>query len=82
MIKTGTTFSDLKEKYGDFEDWISKGLGRPGHEIKVVNAELDPLPEPDQIQGAIISGSHAYVTDNLDWCLRLEKWTKRIKSFR
>lgn len=78
IVKTGETFPDLIDKYGDFEDWISKGLGQPEHEIKVVNAELDPLPEPNQIRGAIISGSHVYVTDNLYWCLRLEEWTKKI----
>lgn len=78
IIKTGKTFPDLIEKTGDFEDWISGGLGLPEHEIKVVDAEFDLLPEADQIRGAIISGSHAYVTENLDWCLRLENWTKRI----
>ncbi len=76
IVKTGKTFPDLIDKYGDFEDWISKGLGQL--EIKVANAESDPLPEPDQIRGAIISGSHAYVTDRLHWCLRLEDWTKKI----
>ena len=66
IIKTGKTFPDLIDKHGDFEDWISRGLGRSNREIKVVNAETDPLPEPTQIRGAIISGSHAYVTDNLE----------------
>nr|WP_321493111.1 glutamine amidotransferase [uncultured Desulfobacter sp.] len=78
IIKTGKTFPDLIDKNGDFEDWISRGIGLPNSEIKIVNAESDILPEPDQIRGAIISGSHAYVTDNLDWCLRLEHWTKMI----
>lgn len=78
IVKTGKTFPDLIDKYGDFEDWISKGLGQLEHEIKVVNAESGHLPEPNQIRGAIISGSHAYVTDNLHWCLRLEAWTKKI----
>jgi len=76
IVKTGKTFPDLINEYGDFEDWISKGLGQL--EIKVANAESDPLPEPDQIRGAIVSGSHAYVTDGLHWCLRLEAWTKKI----
>ena len=68
----------LRDKHGDFEDWISRGLGRSNCELKIVNAEFDLLPEPNQIRGAIISGSHAYVTDNLDWCRRLEDWTKGI----
>jgi GMP synthase (glutamine-hydrolysing) len=78
IIKTGKTFPDLIDEHGDFEDWISRGLGRSNPKINIVNAESDPLPEPSQVGGAIISGSHAYVTDNLDWCLALEDWTKGI----
>lgn len=78
IIKTGQTFSDIIDKNGDFEDWISKGLGCSNHEITVINAQADQLPEPGQIRGAVISGSHAYVTDNPDWCIRLENWVKKM----
>ena len=78
IVKTGTTFPDLIAKQGDFEDWIARGLGCFHRKIKVVNAQTDPLPGPDQVGGAIITGSHAYVTENLDWCIRLEQWTKKI----
>lgn len=78
IIKTGKTFPDLIDKYGDFEDWISRGLGCSRGEIKIVDAQTDQLPAPNQVGGAIISGSHAYVTDNLDWCRRLENWTREI----
>jgi len=78
VVKTGTTFPDLIAQQGDFEHWIARGLGCSHREIKVVDAQTDPLPGPYQISGAIISGSHAYVTENLDWCLRLEHWTKEI----
>lgn len=78
IVKTGKTFPDLIKKYGDFEDWISKGLGRLENEIKVIDAVLEPLPHPDQIKGVVISGSHAYVNDNMDWSLRLEDWTKEL----
>lgn len=79
IIKVGETFPDLIKKYGNFEDWIVKGLGRLENEIKVVNAVLEPkLPDPDQIKGAVISGSHDYVTQNTDWRLRLEAWTRNL----
>ena len=79
IVKAGKTFPDLIEKYGDFEDWIAKGLGRLENEIQVVNAVSGPeLPGPDQIKGAVISGSHANVTQNTNWTLRLEVWTRNL----
>ena len=77
IIKTGSTLPSIKAESGDFEDWISKGLGRLKNEIKVIDAVLEPLPHPDQIKGIVISGSHEYVNDNMDWSLRLEDWYQR-----
>lgn len=79
VVKAGTTFPDLVEKHGDFEDWIVKGLGRPENEIQVVNAlSQTNLPGPDQLKGAVISGSHDHVTQNKRWSLRLEAWARRL----
>jgi len=79
VVKAGETFPDLIEKYGDFEDWITKGLGRLKDEIQVVNAVSGlKLPVPDKIKGAVISGSHSYVTHNTDWSIRLEAWTRNL----
>ena len=79
IVKAGETFPDLIEPYGDFEDWIAKGLGRPNHDIQVVNAVSVPaLPGPDQMSGAVISGSHDNVTQHQTWSLRLEAWTRRL----
>ena len=75
LVKTGDTFPDIRETLQDFEHWITRGLGVDPRQIDVVNAPaLDPLPGAAVIAGVVIAGSHAMVTQNLDWSLRVEKW--------
>ncbi|MDT8379610.1 MAG: glutamine amidotransferase [Desulfotignum sp.] len=75
IVKTGDTFSDLIGSFGDFEDWIRQSLGLGEDQVRVVNAPaFEPLPEPGTFSGAVIAGSHAMVTQNLDWSLAVEAW--------
>jgi GMP synthase (glutamine-hydrolysing) len=75
IVKTGDTFADLIGSFGDFEDWIRKGLGAGKDQVRVVNAPaFEPLPEPGTFNGTVIAGSHAMVTQNLDWSLAVEAW--------
>lgn len=75
IVKTGDTFADLIRSFGDFEDWIRRGLGVDENQVRVVNAPaFEELPEPDTFSGVVIAGSHAMVTQNLDWSLRVEAW--------
>ncbi len=83
ILKAGDTFPDLIESYNDFETWIEKGLEPGTRPVAVINAQTaGTLPAPGQIQGAVISGSHAYVTDGLDWSLKLEAWTREMVRLR
>jgi GMP synthase (glutamine-hydrolysing) len=79
VIKAGDTFADLIEAKGNFEDWIISGLGLETDLVQVVNAERgEGLPGPDAVQGAVISGAHSMVTQDLSWSLNLERWTRQI----
>jgi len=79
IIKTGDTLAHLIPEYGDFEDWIAAGLQVSFQDIRVVNVEQhQPLPEISDLKGVVISGSHAMVTQNLDWSLGLEAWIPRL----
>jgi len=75
IIKAGTTFSSTLETLGDFEDWIRIALGRPDIPVEVFDAVRGgTLPSPEECRGVIVTGSHAMVTDNLEWSLRIESW--------
>ncbi len=79
IIKTGDTLPEIYEVYKDFEHWISKGLRVSHEKIIVLDATKQfDLPDPENIAGGVIAGSHAMVTENLDWSLNIESWVLKM----
>ena len=79
IIKAGSTFTETARKYGDFEDMTRRGSGLKQELVEVVDAvRSGQLPAPDNCCGAIITGAHCMVTDNLHWSLALEAWIRSI----
>ena len=82
IIKTGTTFPDTLEQYGDFDVWTINSLGIDRNAIIVVDAvHGNPLPHPEECSGVVVSGSHSMVTEIKSpigsYILNLEKILKR-----
>jgi GMP synthase (glutamine-hydrolysing) len=77
IVKLGSTISWLAAQKGDFEDWIRDGLGIPGQLVAVVDAQRQPLPEPGDFCGTVLTGAHEMVTDRADWSRRAAEWTLR-----
>ncbi|MDX1803691.1 MAG: glutamine amidotransferase [Alcanivorax sp.] len=78
ILKAGSTFAPIREHYGDFDDWISQGLGGASP-VRVMDAQrCSALPAFDEIAGVIISGSHAMVTDQAPWMKALSHWLFRL----
>ncbi len=79
VIKTGDTFPKISSELGDFEDWIITGLGIDPSTISVRDvAKGQGLPDPESISGAVIAGSYAMVTQDLDWSLSIERWLPEL----
>lgn len=79
IIKAGSTFATEVERLGDFEQWIERALGRLSCPVVVVDAVGgEALPSPGECAGAIVTGSHAMVTDNLPWSLAIERWIREL----
>ncbi len=75
IIKAGTTFPATAKQFGDFDQWTASTLGITDVEIDIVDAENGAdLPSAQECAGAVITGSHSMVTDNLPWSVRLEEW--------
>jgi GMP synthase (glutamine-hydrolysing) len=75
IIKTGAASPETVSRWGDFEEWIRQGLAFDHGEIRVVRAaENEPLPDPARCRGAVITGSHAMVTDRLSWSEAIAAW--------
>ncbi|WP_413616159.1 glutamine amidotransferase [Halomonas cupida] len=79
ILKTGDSFDDVIEHRGNFEQLFAAALNAPATlPIDVVDArDVDALPDPGSLGGAVITGSHAMVTDREVWSEALKPWLRQ-----
>ncbi len=78
IVKVGSTLPGLLARKGDFEDWIAAGLGLGPDQVRLADVRSgDPLPDPGEIAGAVVTGSHASVTAREDWSEQTARWLGR-----
>lgn len=79
ILKVGNTLPQLVPQHGDFEHWIERGLADPGLSVCVIDPRAgDALPAACDISGAIVTGSHAMVTEKLDWSESSAAWMAQL----
>jgi GMP synthase (glutamine-hydrolysing) len=79
IIKTGDTLPVLRERHGDFEDWIARGLAGQGLPVRTIDPRQGAnWPAPAQIAGVVVTGSPAMVTDRADWSERTAAWLAQL----
>jgi GMP synthase (glutamine-hydrolysing) len=77
IVKTGTTFASLAAEYGDFEDWISAGMGLDRDRIAVIAVfEGEALPDPKRFAGVVVTGSSAMVSHRETWSESTAAWLR------
>lgn len=82
IIKAGKTFEELRQIAGDFEDWIIRKSGFRKHHFEILPvSRIHEWPHPNQFRALIISGSHANVTENLLWMLKIKIYLQKARSF-
>lgn len=75
IIKTGSTFDTTRAAYNDFEDWIIDKLEMQKSHPFTVNVQSgDALPDLEQCDGVIVTGSHSMVTDEDEWSRNTAVW--------
>jgi len=76
LIKTGGTIPEIKQHYGDFEDWFAAGLGVT--DVQQVDVfRNQPLPALEETAGIVITGSAAMVSHREDWSEETAQWLKQ-----
>jgi GMP synthase (glutamine-hydrolysing) len=79
IVKAGSTFPAIEQRFGDFEDWVIKGCGLPGVAFSVIDMMKDRnLPPAEGLSGVIITGSPAMVTDQAPWMQTLASWIPQV----
>jgi GMP synthase (glutamine-hydrolysing) len=75
IMKTGSTLPGLKSRKGDFENWITAGMGVNADDVTVVDVTAaEPLPPNGQFAGVVVTGSHSMVTEHARWSERAARW--------
>lgn len=81
ILKTGSTYPAIQQRFGDFEQWFTAGLGAADGagleelEIRTVRvAEGEDPGLPEQWDGIIITGSPAMVSDKAPWSEATAQW--------
>ncbi len=79
IVKTGSAHAHIRERLGDFHDWIATGLREGGAgDIRVVDAQAGaPMPPVDNLAGIVLTGSHAMVSDREAWSEALVPWLRQ-----
>jgi GMP synthase (glutamine-hydrolysing) len=79
VLKTGSTFPDLAEAHGDFDDWVVDGLGLTSESVSVFDAQgPDPFPDPDVVAAVVVTGAHDMVTEQAPWSETASAWLRDL----
>lgn len=66
---------ELRQQRGDFDDWMVEAMDLCRSEVETIDVSLgDRLPEFHQVNGIVITGSHAMVTERHDWSEYSAEW--------
>lgn len=78
IIKLGSTMPSLSTHRGDFEDWVLAGMAMRRENVIIVDPRQgEVLPALDGISGAVLTGSHATVTEHAKWSEQTADWLRR-----
>ncbi len=78
IVKTGGKIPSLADVAGDYEDWITGGLGDVESPITVVDVEgHQHLPVISEVAAIVITGSAAMVTERIGWMEQSASWIRQ-----
>ena len=72
ILKTGSTHAHIRDRLGDFDDWIAAGLRAGGATVLATHdAQVDGPPKaPQRFSGVVLTGSHHMVSEREPWSSR------------
>ncbi|MDN4015914.1 glutamine amidotransferase [Zwartia panacis] len=79
VIQMGRAPEDISRVFGDQGEWFKRALASENVEIAVVSpADGQTLPNVEDFDLAILSGSWSMVTDREDWSEITKKWILEV----
>ena len=81
IIEMGVPPGKISEECGETAQWFVNRLADFGKKADIVRPyKGDPIPSPDTVKGAIITGSWAMVTDRADWSEKTAEWIRQAMT--
>lgn len=81
ILKTGSTYPDIQQRFGDFDRWFLQQLATDEVTVCDVTCESIP-PTPSAWQGIVVTGSPAMVTEREAWSERAAAWLRKAVEDR
>ena len=82
IFKVGETFENTKDQLGDFDEWVRNCLSVKDLTIKTIDIlKGEALPPFGSTMGVIITGSHAMVTEEHHWSVKIEEWIRQAAQY-
>ena len=77
ILKTGSTYPQIKAQFGDFDAWFIRGLSSQLQLTVVDITRASPPGHPSDWQGIVITGSPAMVSDREPWSEQAASWVRQ-----
>ena len=77
LVQTGDAPEAIRARFGGFADWFREAMRLEPAQMLIVRVDANqPLPNPREVAGAVITGSAAMVTERAAWSERTAGWIR------
>ncbi|MBW3660808.1 MAG: gamma-glutamyl-gamma-aminobutyrate hydrolase family protein [Gemmatimonadetes bacterium] len=78
VIKPGSTYPGMIERFGDYDAWFARVLGPLGADCVTRDLESGPPPDPESADGWIVTGARGSVHEESPVVARLLEWVRAV----
>lgn len=78
IVKPGSTYADMIERFGDYDAWFARAMEPLEVECGVWSSEEGPLPDPADADGWIVTGARGSVHEGGPGVERLLEWIRGV----
>jgi GMP synthase (glutamine-hydrolysing) len=80
ILRPGSTFPDMVERFGDYDAWFARALAPSGVRTVVHDVVAEAPPDPASADGWLITGSRSSITEPEPWAERLLAWIREASD--
>ena len=81
LLQTGDVPAGMLARHGNFDAMFARASA-PIRLVRVHVARGEQPPDPGSCRGAVVSGSHSFVTERLPWSERAGAWLRDARASR